>query len=274
MGKIVMALATSHTPSIFANRDNTDDPKWARIHRGFDTLRAHLEATKPDVLLWIWDDHIHNFFYNQFPAFGIGVASSYKLQPEGAMTPAWASIPGHAALSMYLAEEGLRAGFDWTIMHEAVLDHGLTVPMPYLCPEHNIPIVPILVNCLIPPLPSPKRCYELGQCLGQALQRWPGLERIGLVAAGGLSHDLVSEKQGFVDEELDREVLRLLSQGPRSDLAEMTDERLVQSGNGTAEIRNWILLAGALPETAKCTVVSYEVMPITGTAQALFDCDA
>ena len=113
MGKIVMALATSHTPSIFANRDNTDDPKWARIHRGFDTLRAHLEAAKPDVLLWIWDDHIHNFFYNQFPAFGIGVASSYKLQPEGAMTPAWASIPGHTALSMYLAEEGLRAGFDW-----------------------------------------------------------------------------------------------------------------------------------------------------------------
>jgi Catalytic LigB subunit of aromatic ring-opening dioxygenase len=273
MGKIVTALATSHTPSIFANRHTTDDPKWRRIHAGFDTLRRHLQAGRPDVLLWIWDDHIHNFFYNQFPAFGIGVASQYKLYPEGALTPPWESIPGHAELGMYLAEEGLRAGFDWTIMHEAAVDHGVTVPMPYLCPEHNIPIVPIFVNCLIPPLPTPKRCYELGQCLGQAVQRWPGTERIGLIATGGLSHDLVSEKQGFVDEEIDREVLRLLGEGPRAALAEISDERMVQSGNGTAEIRNWIVLAGALPEQARGTIVAYEAMAITGTAQAIFDCD-
>ena len=96
---------------------------------------------------------------------------------------------------------------------------------------------------------------------------------VGLVAAGGLSHDLVSEKQGFVDEELDREVLRLLGEGPRVALAEISDERMVQSGNGTAEIRNWIVLAGALPEQARGTIVAYEAMAITGTAQAIFDCD-
>ena len=158
-------------------------------------------------------------------------------------------------------------------MHQAVLDHGVTVPMPYLCPDHNIPIVPIFVNCLLPPLPSLQRCFALGQCIAEALRHWDETERIGLVATGGLSHDIVSEKQGFVDEELDREVLHLLSEGPRSALAELSDERLVASGNGTAEIRNWIVLAGALPqERARCTVVAYEVMSLTGTAQVVFDC--
>ena len=272
MGKIVTALATSHAPSIYYNRNTTGDPRWERIHAGFVTLRKHMEAARPDVLVWIWDDHIHNFFYNQVPAFGIGVASQYKLRFEGALTPDWDGIPGHAELGMYLAEAGLQAGFDWTILHEAVVDHGLTVPMPYLCPAHNVPVVPVFVNCLMPPLPTPKRCYQLGQYLGEALQRWPGSERIGLVATGGLSHDLVTVHQGRIDEELDHYVLRLISQGPRTELAALTHERLARSGNGSAEIRNWIVLAGALPPEATGTVVAYEPMDLTGTAQVVFHC--
>lgn len=274
MGKIVTALAMSHAPSIFANRHTIDDARWERIHAGFATLQAHLAAAEPDVLVWIWDDHIHNFFYNQVPAFAIGVAERYRLQPEGALTPDWDSLPGHPELGTYLAEAGLRAGFDWTIMHEAVLDHGVTVPLPYVRPQHDIPLVPVFVNCLLPPLPSPQRCYALGQCIGEALRRWPGPERLGLVATGGLSHDLVTERQGYIDQELDRDVLQWLSAGPRPRLGQLTHRRLAQSGNGSAEIRNWIVLAGALPETASGTIVAYEPMELTGTGLMAFTCPA
>jgi aromatic ring-opening dioxygenase catalytic subunit (LigB family) len=102
--------------------------------------------------------------------------------------------------------------------------------------EAVIPIVPVLLNTYYPPnQPTPKRCYELGLALRQAIEAWPARKRVAIVASGGLSHF-------FVDEELDRHVLDLLAKKDGEALRMLPPARL-ESGN--SEIRNWIATAGA-----------------------------
>ena len=68
-----------------------------------------------------------------------------------------------------------------------------------------MPIVPVLLNTYYPPnQPTPRRCYQLGRAIRQAIEAWPVRKRVAIVASGGLSHF-------FVDEELDRHVLDLLA---------------------------------------------------------------
>ena len=52
-----------------------------------------------------------------------------------------------------------------------------------------VPTVPIFLNTYFPPnQPRPKRCYEFGQAMRKAVEAFPGEERIGVLASGGLSH--------------------------------------------------------------------------------------
>ena len=100
-----------------------------------------------------------------------------------------------------------------------------------------IPIVPVLLNALYPPdQPTPERCGEIGEAIARAVAVFPGDARVGVVASGGLSHFVV-------DERLDREVVRALTEG---DVAALAGLPLHKLNSGNAEIRNWICAAGAL----------------------------
>ena len=100
----------------------------------------------------------------------------------------------------------------------------------------DLPVVPIFLNTYYPPnQPTPRRCYKLGQAIRAAVESWPGDERIGFVASGGLSHFTV-------DEALDGRVMDALRQHDAEALCSLPRE-LLNSGN--SEIRNWICMAGA-----------------------------
>jgi hypothetical protein len=103
--------------------------------------------------------------------------------------------------------------------------------------DQPVPIVPVLLNALYPPdQPTPERCIAIGEAIGRAVAAFPEDLRVGVVASGGLSHFVV-------DERLDREVVRALTEPDFVALAGVALEKL-KSGNG--EIRNWICAAGAL----------------------------
>jgi len=101
--------------------------------------------------------------------------------------------------------------------------------------EQVRPIVPIMLNTYYPPnQPTPKRCYQLGRAIRQAVEAWPTRQRVAIVASGGLSHF-------FVDEDLDRYVLELLAKKDGDALVTLPTGKL-ESGN--SEIRNWIMVSG------------------------------
>ena len=85
MARIVGAIATSHTPTIgFAyDKKKQDDPVWAPILEAYRPIEAWLAAKKPDVLLFIYNDHITSFFFDHYSAFALGIGDSWSGADEG-----------------------------------------------------------------------------------------------------------------------------------------------------------------------------------------------
>ncbi|HSW82932.1 MAG TPA: hypothetical protein VLH12_05620, partial [Usitatibacter sp.] len=97
MARIVGGIAVSHTPTIgFAyDRDKRDDPVWAPIFAQFAPLSAWLAEKKPDVLLWIFNDHITSFFFDHYSAFALGVGPEWPVADEGGGARNLPPIAGH-----------------------------------------------------------------------------------------------------------------------------------------------------------------------------------
>ncbi|HET7805242.1 MAG TPA: extradiol ring-cleavage dioxygenase, partial [Pseudolabrys sp.] len=99
-----------------------------------------------------------------------------------------------------------------------------------------IPIVPVALNTYFPPnQPRPRRCFQLGKAIRNAVRTTKGSERVGILASGGLSHFTV-------DEELDRAVLDACKRNDGGTLSAIPAGKL---NSGSSEIRNWITVAGA-----------------------------
>lgn len=97
------------------------------------------------------------------------------------------------------------------------LDHGFMTVYHELDPQMELPVVPIALNCTTPPLMTLRQSYEFGKSVGAAIRSDDGLERVGLVGAGGLSHFVGEPGIGDIDEDFDRWFLKELEREPLSD---------------------------------------------------------
>jgi hypothetical protein len=270
VANLVAAMATSHAPSLASVTDRSVDQMTRTVFDGFDVLRDHLAAARPDVLLVVSDDHLNTFSYRVLPAFAIGVGDSHERADEGNGRPPAPALAGCPDLAMFLAESGLEAGFDWAIAHEIEIDHGIWTILPLIRPALDLPLIPILQNTTAPPYPTAARCYQLGRFLAEGIARFPTDLRVALVGAGGLSHQLGGKRMGRIEQEFDRHFLDLLTEGPRRRIAEYSNAEIDAHGNGTNEIRNWITVAAAAGD-APASVIAYEPLGITGTGMVIFD---
>src|SRR6185503_10250911 len=98
----------------------------------------------------------------------------------------------HRPLAQHLATCLVDEGFDLVASQRMALDHGFLSPMPLLNLNTGwkIPVVPVTINVVQPPLPSPQRCWALGEALARAVGVFPGDLRVVVIGTGGLSHQL------------------------------------------------------------------------------------
>jgi gallate dioxygenase len=80
MARIIGGIAASHTPTIgFAlDKNKQDDPVWAPIFASFQPVRDWLDSRRPDVLLFVYNDHITSFFFDHYSAFTLGVGERWR----------------------------------------------------------------------------------------------------------------------------------------------------------------------------------------------------
>lgn len=153
---------------------------------------------------------------------------------------------GESNLANHLLETLIEDGFDVGCTDQlpegAALDDAFAFPYDWLLDGASPPMVPFLLSRDLPNQAYPRRCYLLGQALSRAIKSWPRESRVGLIASGGLSHQVV-------DEELDRQVIAALVEGKANELFSLPRERL-NRGPGTPEILNWITVAGAMAPLA------------------------
>jgi hypothetical protein len=93
-------------------------------------------------------------------------------------------------------------------------------------------------------MPSLARCYRWGELLRQAIESYAEPLRVAILGTGGLSHSIGEPTMGAIYEDFDRETIRLFSR-PADELIQYLDAELPTSGNGSEEIRNWLVAHGA-----------------------------
>jgi hypothetical protein len=249
VAKIVAAYAVPHTPSFVADVAQTGMSHEAA--RFFTSIKSHLDEANADTLVLIQNDHFNTFFFNNWPTFAIGVAKSADGPSDQTPGMPKYQVGIEQTLASQLLEFLVTAGFDFSVSHELSLDHAVLVPLHFLTPEMKRPIVPIFINCLVPPLPSARRCYALGQALNRSIENWAVDSRIAVIASGSLSLEvggpLIEQGKtfGIPDKRWATRVLEYVKRSNHSQLLlEATPEQMAQAGNVGGELLNWIALLG------------------------------
>ena len=279
MARIIGAIAASHTPTIgFAvDRNKQDDPVWTPIFEAFAPVQRWIAERQPDVLFFIYNDHVTSFFFDHYSAFALGIGESYAVADEGGGARDLPPVAGHSALARHVGQSLMTDEFDMSFFQDKALDHGCFSPLSMLCPlsperpAWPVPIVPLQVGVLQFPVPSARRCYKLGQALRRAIESYPEDLKVAIVATGGLSHQVHGERAGFNNPAWDQQFLDLIERDPER-LASMTQAELATLGGMEgSEVIMWLVMRGALSANVHKLHQSYYLPSMTGIATAVYE---
>jgi aromatic ring-opening dioxygenase catalytic subunit (LigB family) len=273
MGRIVGAFAASHSPGITGWPERVADEPREAVERGYREARRRLEALEPDVVVAVSVEHFTNFHLGNLPAFAIGTGDSY-LGPVTAEMAAFVNVPQHqypgaADFGRYLYEFALESEFDPALVEGGLdFDENFCVPLKHLDPESRYRLVPVIVNGVNPPWPTPKRCYDFGRMIRRAVESQSEVGRVVVLGTGGLSHWVGLPEAGQINVDFDRDFMARLESGDEERLVDYSREQIDAAGNGAHEIRTWLVAAGAAQTPFE--VLAYEPVPewLTGTAVA------
>jgi protocatechuate 4,5-dioxygenase, beta chain len=274
MAKIIGCITTSHVPAIgkaIANGQQ-EEPYWKEWFGGFKPVHSWLAEAKPDVAVIVYNDHGLNFFLDKIPTFAIGAAAEYQSADEGWNIPTVLPFKGDPDLSWHVINSVVADEFDVTMCQEMLVDHAVCNPMALLWPGGEpwpVKIVPVEINTVQFPLPSAKRCYQLGQAIGRAIARYPQDLRVVMIGTGGLSHQLDGERAGFINKEFDHEFMESLTKDPTWVTRYSTVELVEKTGSQGVELILWLTARAALGTGKAREVAATYHIPISNTAAGM-----
>lgn len=311
MATIVCGGALSHSPLMNRTADEIANSELiARFRSSARAMGQRVNESRPDVVIVFGPDHFRTLFYDLLPAFLIGTGD---VQGWGDWNTPTGPFRTHPELARHIHTELLDEDFDPASSRDLKVDHGITQAVELLGIA-DLPIIPILINCAAPPLPTPLRCFVWGAAVARAVRSYGRDLNVAIVGSGGLSHDpplpaidsanpetvrqavhgrdlgfsqdrereerlvkRVRELSGGIQERWDREVLEAFGTGTVGALADdlSTESILKDAGRGGQEVRTWIAVSGALGDPAM-EQVFYEPIPalITGMGAVFYDARA
>ncbi len=260
MAKLVSLIALSHAPGLTGWLDQAPKAQQQSLTKGFRSLGERLREARPDVIVGLANDHVLNMPTHDTHDFCVGTSDAWEGPAEWFRE--WIAVPdysvaGHSASANAIHDRLAGEGFDVISRSDLLFDDNWSVPLYYLTPDHDIPLIPIHMNCVVPEIPSPETCYAAGQAIARAIaEDLPDGMRVALMATGGLSHDPGGPRYFQVDEAFDRWFLHLMEAGdPAAVLRECTVEKMLKAGDGgTTELLAWIAALGAAGRTPARTV--------------------
>ncbi|TDE94954.1 extradiol ring-cleavage dioxygenase [Occultella glacieicola] len=254
MAQLTAVLASTHHPFYYKATTSPPEerpPFAAEWQRKVEAYRETLTAAAPDVLVMVGADHFHQFFLDNYPQFLIGRAERYDAtfyneQREFGL-PTYV-LDGEVELSRYLHEGLLERDFDFAFSHELKLDHSIICPIITVRPEADLPVVPVYTNIFAPPMPSPKRFWQVGRAIREIIDAWPSDLRVAAIGTGHLSLELGGPRQfgeHGPDPEFDRQAIEWLRDGNiDAILANVTHESMAGAGNATHGFMDLVLMMG------------------------------
>ena len=272
---LVYAGVCSHAPGITGRKHLADPDISDAFYAAFDEMRADLEASGAEAVIVIAAEHFANFFMNNMPSFAIGMADFYDGPIED---PGWLGIdkfraPGNRDLSQRLIAEVMQT-VDVAYAEEWLFDHGIAVPLHFLTPRFDVPVIPVNINCQGPPLTPLHRSWAFGEALRRAADAVP--EKIAIIGTGGISHWPATPDSGKINVEWDLDFMDRWCRNDRDALLDYDDLTVyADAGQGGFEIRTFLAVSAAaggaqgtvhfcepIPIFAvSCTIASYDLTP-------------
>ncbi|MDR7083275.1 protocatechuate 4,5-dioxygenase beta chain [Arthrobacter ginsengisoli] len=272
MAEIVAGIGISHvpalTPFLVTQEQLTPEERGSGVQAFFDA-GEWLREQNPDVAVLIYNDHGAEMSLALVPTFLVGAAEEYPPADEGnGIDSSIPEFPGDPDLSWHIIDNVVPAGFDLAVGQKMAVDHGLWTPMRALFGGHReqwpVKVVPVVVNVVQQPTPTARRCFELGQAIGQALRSYPEDTRIAVIGTGGMSHQLQGPRAGYINEEFDRSFLSRIVEAPE-ELADLTNAEYVHlAGSEGAELVMWLVMRGIMNSDVDEVLSGYHV-PVSST---------
>jgi protocatechuate 4,5-dioxygenase beta chain len=251
--RLTASVYTSHVPAIGAAIDlgKTGEPYWQPLFAGYEDSKAWFEENTPDVIILVFNDHATAFSLEMIPTFAIGTAAHFDVADEGWGPRPVPGVIGHPELAAHIAQSVIQQDFDLTIVNRMDVDHGLTVPLSLMCGQPAAwpcPIIPFAVNVVHYPVPSGRRCLDLGRAIRVAVESYDEDLDVQIWGTGGMSHQLQGPRAGLINSEFDRRFLDDLIAAP-SKLAEKPHVEYVrEAGSEGIELVMWLIARGAMSD--------------------------
>jgi protocatechuate 4,5-dioxygenase beta chain len=259
VARVTASVYTSHVPAMGVAQDTgkTHEPYWRKVFAGYEPSRASLAQRKPDVVFLVYNDHANAFSLDIIPSFAIGTAAEFPPADEGRGPRPVPTVSGHPELAAHIAQSVIQDDFDLAIVNRMTVDHGLTVPLSMLCgvvdPKDGawpFRVIPFAVNVVQYPVPSGRRCFELGRAIRRALLSYDEPLRVQVWGTGGMSHQLHGPRAGLINAGWDARFLDRLVAEPAA-LAELPHVEYVrEAGSEGIELVMWLVARGAMADVA------------------------
>lgn len=255
MAKITASVYTSHVPAIGAALDlgKSGEPYWQPVFKGYDFSKHWLAENKPDVIFLVYNDHATAFSLDMIPTFAIGCAESFTPADEGWGPRPVPVVQGHPELAAHIAQSVIQQDFDLTIVNKMDVDHGLTVPLSLMCGQPQAwpcPVIPFAVNVVQYPVPSGRRCFELGKAIGKAIASFDKPLNVQIWGTGGMSHQLQGPRAGLINREFDNAFLDQLIADPEGLASKPHIDYVREAGSEGIELVMWLIARGAMADVA------------------------
>jgi 2,3-dihydroxyphenylpropionate 1,2-dioxygenase len=229
MSHVTAAFAMTHTPGLGDRLHTAPPAQLETITAGFAHGRERIAKEKPDLIIALINDHFDMFNLGIMPAFAIGIADEHFGPPKDSekwMQMERRTFKGAPDYARAILKEAMDRGIELTRTGSAEFVHNLLIPLKFLRPEMDIPIIPVLVNCFAPPLPRLDRAYALGETIADVIASRS--EKVCLVASGGLSHwPPYPQEDRPLQDDLDHAMMTVFQEG-------------TQARSRFPEIRSWV----------------------------------
>ena len=255
MARITASVFTSHVPAIGAAIDlgKTQEAYWQPLFKGYEFSKQWMKDNTPDVVFLVYNDHATAFSLDLIPTFAIGTAASYQPADEGWGPRPVPVVEGHPELASHIAQSVIQQDFDLTIVNKMDVDHGLTVPLSLMCGQPEkwpFKVIPFAVNVVQYPVPSGRRCFQLGQAIRKAVESFDGDLNVQIWGTGGMSHQLQGPRAGLINREWDNAFLDKLIADPAAAAAIPHIDYVREAGSEGIELVMWLIARGAMADVA------------------------
>ena len=262
----VAVAALGHGPGLTGFPDRAPPAQIERLFAHIEALAARVAEFNPDLIIGVSNDHFTATSLELIPPFLIASSDRFA-NPASTRLAQFLQVdpietPGVPQVAELLARELIDRHFD-IALHTGPFgfDENFAVPGSLLGLRETA-FVPLIVNAVQAPMPTLARCVDLGTALGAIVRsahfvEATGIQRVLVLATGGLSHSVGTPDAGRIDHEFDETVLSALAAGDLGSIADLKPERVAAAGNGAEEIRQWII-AAAVAAPAGMEILGHE----------------